>query len=854
MTQNIEQRTLAATATMEGAAKAVDEIAHTDKVVATAVGERKSFPKISREWDEKATELKTTWENDSATLRQDWQNERNELSTKALGVKPWEPGVSESNFNQQRRWDDGHTYLPKAVPAVMDVGGPDDNWIPYTADKSDTLNDVFGLKPIDLIIGTVLVPDVKSNYPKLNALGKVWELDDGDRHLTVKAFSETADEHLIVTLDDDSLIIASRVVAASREYVNSITGIRQKALSGGLKQLDLKRGQYGQQADGVDRVSLDDETYWFAWDAPSGTITNFVVNNDYGTATMECELADASIVYFEFVSPSIDTLREQGDIRGFGAVSGSDCTNAIDAMVATGKKVLVKEDMHALYSGSLKVAGNKVQLDGIIDFVDNVDGLILQHENTLVRGMGSVICSHPSYSKAPVLHLADDAYPVARNNICDIGTIEVINDTFKGKCTHFLAGVGENQTRQSITSCKTIASRVSGAAYAVLYECNASPTSEVGKTNYVNANYTEIQFISKCARAVHSRCPKIDSEGDMVGETSSNVTKVYGGYQCGDWSVPPLVNFQGDGNEFDGDIWDYKAIHFPLVEFSIQPNTHPNNQSIRNKVILRSGYSNDTDQPLKTNGAIIDPFVDNEVITQNDMGMRQHLVSLNASKRTLRNEATSFLGKVENWLAYANRKWGSSAISFKKNGVDHVKDVNNAFNNIGGAYFTLNHDTDITDAVNDRFELQVLWPNSEAVQTSFAGALFNQQMIKYMRVDLIKTDGSEVTLYTATTMYSPFVINERPQAISDVRGVRFTFGDFVDDFIPNQSTANVQIGSFFLSTTNQEDSYFMTKSGGKMYGNVEFLPYFSPIMTDEVTGKKWRLRAFGDTEPAWVEE
>lgn len=656
----------------------------------------------------------------------------------------------------------------------------------------------------------------------------------------------------VITSADPIVEIDPNVVTASRQYVTDITAKRQKASSGGSKQLDLKTGVWGQDADGVDRVSLDDDTYWFAWDVPSGMIRNFVVNNDYGTATMECE-RNGSTSYFEFVSPPIDTLREQGDIKGFGAVSGADCTNAINAMLATGKKVLIKEDMHAKYSGSLKMAGNKMQLDGILEFVDNVDGLILQHENTLIRGMGSVICSHSAYSKAPVLHLADDAYPVARNNICDIGTIAVSQDTYQGKCVHYLAGVGSNDTRQSITSCKTIAARVIGAAYGVLYECNASPTSEVGKTNYVNANYTEFQFISKCARAVHSRCPKVDSEGQIVGETSSNVTKVYGGYQCGDWSVPPLVNFQGDANEFDGDIWDYKAKHFPLVEFSIQPNIHPNNQSIRNKVILRSGYSNDADQPLKTNGAIIDPFVDNEVITQNDMGMRQHLVSMNASKRTLRNEATSFLGKVENWLAYANRKWGSSAISFKKNGEVHDKDVNNSFNNIGGSYFTLNHTTDITDVVNDRFELQVLWPSGEAVQTSFAGALFNQQMVKYMRVDLIKTDGSEVTLYTATTLYSPFVINERPQAISDVRGVRFTFGDFVDDFIPNESTSNVQIGSFFLATTNQEDSYFLTKSGGKMCGNTEFLPYFGPVVTNEQGTKKWGLRVLGDNPPEWVE-
>lgn len=52
MTQNIEQRTLAATNTMEGAAKTVDEIAHQDKDVPTPVGSRKSFPKIAREADD----------------------------------------------------------------------------------------------------------------------------------------------------------------------------------------------------------------------------------------------------------------------------------------------------------------------------------------------------------------------------------------------------------------------------------------------------------------------------------------------------------------------------------------------------------------------------------------------------------------------------------------------------------------------------------------------------------------------------------------------------------------------------------------------------------------------------------
>ncbi|HCH5589231.1 TPA: hypothetical protein NKZ51_004584 [Vibrio parahaemolyticus] len=220
MTQNIEQRTEFAVKKYEGASDVVDKIAQTDADIETGAGVRKSFPKISREWDDESQRLQKEWQNDSAVIREDWQTERNELSTKALGIKPWESGQTESNINQQRRWTDNHTYLPKVVPAVMDAGGPDDNWIPYTADKSDTLNDVFGRKPVDLVIGMVLVPDVRHQYPKLNALGKVWELDDDDQQLTVKSFAETSNEHLIITLNDDSLVVANKLASATRNWTS----------------------------------------------------------------------------------------------------------------------------------------------------------------------------------------------------------------------------------------------------------------------------------------------------------------------------------------------------------------------------------------------------------------------------------------------------------------------------------------------------------------------------------------------------------------------------------------------------------------------------------------------------------
>lgn len=239
MTKNIEQRTLAAASTMEAAAKSVDEIAHKDADVVTPVGYRKSFPKISREWDEKAGEIKTQWENHSATLRQEWQDERNELSTKSLGVKPWESGVSESNINQQRRWSDNHTYLPKSVPAVMDETGPDDNWIPYTANKSDILNDVFGRKPVDLLVGLKLVPDQNTRYPKVLHGGFLWEIDNGTDQLTVSSYRQLDGNSLEITGTDQSITLATKLAGASEDWAIK-EFIRSYNATSGRKLIRLK--------------------------------------------------------------------------------------------------------------------------------------------------------------------------------------------------------------------------------------------------------------------------------------------------------------------------------------------------------------------------------------------------------------------------------------------------------------------------------------------------------------------------------------------------------------------------------------------------------------------------------------
>ncbi|HHC6612673.1 TPA: hypothetical protein ACN311_001865 [Vibrio parahaemolyticus] len=68
MTQNIEQRTLEAVTKYESAVTTVDEIAHADKDIDTQHGKRKSFPKISREWNDESQRLHREWQNGRMTV------------------------------------------------------------------------------------------------------------------------------------------------------------------------------------------------------------------------------------------------------------------------------------------------------------------------------------------------------------------------------------------------------------------------------------------------------------------------------------------------------------------------------------------------------------------------------------------------------------------------------------------------------------------------------------------------------------------------------------------------------------------------------------------------------------------
>ncbi|MBS9912025.1 hypothetical protein, partial [Vibrio alginolyticus] len=66
MTQNIEERTQVAVTRYEGAATTADELAHQDKVVDTPVGQRESFPRLSRQIAEEKQRFTNDFDTDQS--------------------------------------------------------------------------------------------------------------------------------------------------------------------------------------------------------------------------------------------------------------------------------------------------------------------------------------------------------------------------------------------------------------------------------------------------------------------------------------------------------------------------------------------------------------------------------------------------------------------------------------------------------------------------------------------------------------------------------------------------------------------------------------------------------------------
>ena len=89
MTQNIEQRTAVAVKKYEGAAAVVGDLSNTDSTVDTPVGQRESFPKLSRKHKEDRDRREVEHQTDQVTRQNDFQT-RFSASQQPL---PWQAGL-----------------------------------------------------------------------------------------------------------------------------------------------------------------------------------------------------------------------------------------------------------------------------------------------------------------------------------------------------------------------------------------------------------------------------------------------------------------------------------------------------------------------------------------------------------------------------------------------------------------------------------------------------------------------------------------------------------------------------------------------------------------------------------------
>lgn len=120
----------------------------------------------------------------------------------------------------------------------------------------------------------------------------------------------------------------------SAQQVNDSIRKSQEALTDSSSEVVLYLdGTYGQDATNCTKIYQNKDKLWFAWESPTGTVTNFVDNNDYGTATLTTTTGT-----FEFVKEGIYNLRGMNPFAitsplGYGAVT-YDKDNVVDSYAA----------------------------------------------------------------------------------------------------------------------------------------------------------------------------------------------------------------------------------------------------------------------------------------------------------------------------------------------------------------------------------------------------------------------------------------------------------------------------------------------------------------------------------------
>ena len=161
MTQNIEQRTEAAVSKYEGASDVVDALANTDSTVGTGAGNRKSFPKLSREIEQNAQE----------SLRLGAANRQGIYAVGAIYDEPnWTYTYNGQQWGLSANFD--LTLLPYA--ATQADPNEDDNLSVYGSASTGYVNQAQG----EVTGGSI--------YPEFGVLVSGRVVPEGTTHVRVK--------------------------------------------------------------------------------------------------------------------------------------------------------------------------------------------------------------------------------------------------------------------------------------------------------------------------------------------------------------------------------------------------------------------------------------------------------------------------------------------------------------------------------------------------------------------------------------------------------------------------------------------------------------------------------------------
>ncbi|CAK2372497.1 hypothetical protein VCRA2119O147_560025 [Vibrio crassostreae] len=264
MTQNIEQRTEVAVKKYEGASHVVDLLGTTDSKVVTPVGERSSFPKLSRELEEDNVQRKDEFQAVQESNRNDFHSDQTFRSIEH----------TQAQSTREREFQDRFSTVQEVK-----------QWLPNTPVNSELQRYYIGVKN---------EPSYKELLPDPNKLPFVTgETIDGD--YANKLWLENG----VPNVPE----VKRRINVMEGRALN---GVRWPDDGSDLKVGDLTPA-------GITRLQVDDKILYLFDDGFSdrkNKIKEIRNNNDYGTyiivSTDENDLNEQA---FEFVTYQVNQLR-----------------------------------------------------------------------------------------------------------------------------------------------------------------------------------------------------------------------------------------------------------------------------------------------------------------------------------------------------------------------------------------------------------------------------------------------------------------------------------------------------------------------------------------------------------------